>query len=101
MPAQVLLKKRGVNKLYKRLRDIGLRKITKNEKKKLWRRLGLSAPRPQEFDEVGLIYSANGMNVIVWTTVDEDTKVMAQSDSAWVLITKGDTLIFSAPRLQF
>lgn len=68
----------------------GFRELTSEEFTKAFERLGLKAPRPQESRETGFIFTANGLNVYVWTTYLNTEQRARNSDAGWVLIADGD-----------
>ncbi|MBU4351289.1 hypothetical protein KKH63_03100 [Patescibacteria group bacterium] len=76
----------------------GFRKVSSVEFKKDFQRLGLKAPSPREGREVGFVFTANGLDVNVWTTFLEEEGRARESDSGWVLIKDADdTRYFAHP----
>lgn len=58
----------------------------------------LVPPRPRNGREVGFIFEANNLEVVVWTTWLEAENQIRESDEGWILIRKGrQALYFSRP----
>jgi len=73
----------------------------KNLKKYSYRdfqRLDLKPPRKIVGREVGYFFEANGYKVKIWTTILEDQRKPRDkgTDVGWVLITKGDVVVYYA-----
>jgi hypothetical protein len=76
----------------------GFRKMRRTEFKSDYWRLALQAPSPREGRETGFVFSANGLDVVVWTTFLEREGCARDEDAGWVLIKDGDTVqYFSHP----
>lgn len=79
-------------------RKLHFRKIERVEFGYDMERLGLQAPRRREGREIGFSFWANGLTVIVWTTVLDPAGPAREEDSGWVLIKEGDRVrYFSHP----
>lgn len=68
----------------------GFRKISPVEFKKDFQRLELKAPSPREGREQGFSFSANGLEVVIWTTFLAKEGRARDRDAGWVLIKDGD-----------
>lgn len=84
--------------LDRKMLDIGYRKITKSDQRKLFARLGLIPPREVTGRETTYFYTNHGYTAIVHTTYLEKEKMWRQTneDSGWVLIREGDKAIYFA-----
>ena len=70
--------------------QMGFRQITRLEIKSDFERKGLVSLKPKKGREIGFIFSANGLDVRIWTTFLVDDLTPRPSDFGWVLITNGD-----------
>lgn len=93
MPKKVLPTAEAFQKFFGELEMRGFRRTTQGELASDFRRLALKAPSPREDREIGYTFSANGLTVVVWTTLLEEG-CMRDSDSGWVLIKMGDTVLY-------
>ena len=76
----------------------GFRKIGRTEFPKDYWRLALQAPSPRKGKETGYTFSANGLDVVVWTSFLEREGCAREKDAGWVLIKDGDVVqYFSRP----
>ena len=101
MPQQVLPSESDFKVFTKFMLGANYRQISREESSVSSRRLGLSAPRPIKGREVGFSFSANGLNVCVWTTFLEGESYARDNDSGWVVITEGDSpRYFSHPMMR-
>ncbi len=90
MPKKMLPSVADFEQFSRDMQKYGFRAITKPEFFKSFQRLGLRAPRRRLGREAGFIFSANGLNVYVWTTFLMAEQSARDEDAGWVLITKGD-----------
>lgn len=101
MPKKVLPDVDGIAWLTHNLRRRGFRSLTKQESKTVFARLELVPPSPREGRELGFIFSANRLDVIVWTSFVQKDGQAREKDSGWVLIRDGDRArYFARPRLR-
>jgi hypothetical protein len=76
----------------------GFRKMRRTEFPQDYWRLALKAPSDREGKETGFVFSANGLDVVVWTSFLEREGHARDEDAGWVLIKDGDTVqYFSHP----
>jgi len=98
VPIKVLPTKDDFLKFKHKIEELGFRQKSTVEFKKDFSRLGLEAPRKRKGREVGFLYFANGLKVIVWTTFLKYEREARDKDEGWILIVEGDTaLYFSHP----
>lgn len=98
MPAQVLPDGPTFGWLEHNLLRRGFRKRSRKEFRSDFRRLEPKPPSPRPGREAGFTFSANGYEVVVWTTFVESAQVARNRDAGWVLIKEGDeVLYFSRP----
>ena len=90
MPAKVLPSAEAFGKFREAMMGLGFRELLPIEFKKDWWRLRLVAPSPREGREVGFSYTANGLEVRVWTTFLASEGSAREKDEGWVLIKSGD-----------
>lgn len=100
MPAKVLPNTEAFTWLSHNLVRRGFRIISRREFKNDFRRLGLIAPSPREGREIGFIFSANGLDVVVWTTFLDEEERARDKDAGWVLIRDGDRARYFARPLN-
>ena len=76
----------------------GFRALSTPEFRSDYHRLMLEAPSPREGREVGFVFAANGLEVVVWTTFLKEEGRARFEDAGWVLIKEGDEArYFSRP----
>lgn len=98
MPIQVLPDAAAFGRFARALVRRGFRRITTSEFKQDFERLGLRAPSPRNGREVGFVFAANGLTVLVWTTCVVREREARERDAGWVLIKEGDAVkYFSHP----
>lgn len=68
------------------MRHMEFRQIGGLEFRKTFQRLGLRAPRPRSGRETGFVFTANQLEVCVWTTWIEKVQAIREIDAGWVLI---------------
>jgi len=90
MPAKQLPDIRSFHAFVEVLQRRGFRLINTHERRADFRRLDLRAPSPREGHEAGLVFSANGLEVIVWTTFVIREGRAREVDAGWVIIKDGD-----------
>ncbi|HEY4489869.1 MAG TPA: hypothetical protein VJC12_01270 [Candidatus Paceibacterota bacterium] len=96
MPRQVLPDAAGFSWLEKKFRQMGFRPLESSEVRKDIVRFAAVAPHPRRGREVGFIFSANGLDIVAWTTWLKEMQEARESDSGWVLIKEtGAPLYFS------
>lgn len=99
MPKKVLPDVNGIAWLSHNLCRRGFRPLTKEESKTVFARLELIPSSSREGRELGFIFSANGLDVIVWTSFVQRDGQAREQDSGWVLIRDGDRArYFARPR---
>jgi hypothetical protein len=74
----------------------GFRSISDWQFVENFHRLHLQAPRPRPGRETGFIFSANGLDVWVWTTWLRAQGKAREVDMGWVVIAKGDEALYFA-----
>lgn len=94
MPKQVLPNAESFASFRKSMLARGFREIYRDEFVKNFTRLELRAPSPRRGREVGFIFSANGYDVVVWTTYIEAEQMARKSDAGRVLIKDGDRVVY-------
>jgi hypothetical protein len=72
------------------------RKLGRREFQSDYWRLSLQAPSPRKGRETGFVFSANGYEVVVWTTFLEREGCAREQDAGWVLIKDGDVVLYFA-----
>jgi hypothetical protein len=98
MPAKKLPDKESFEAFRRALAKRGFRKRARAESRGDYVRLALRAPSPRKGRERGYVFSANGLDVVVWTTFLEEEECAREEDSGWVLIKEGDKVrYFSRP----
>ena len=101
MPKKILPDKSDFKHFCGDMKRYGFRIIGGIDFYKSFQRLGLSNFRGRFGREVGFTFSANGLNVFVWTTFLTVEDVARDEDSGWVLITNGDQVkYFSHPLMR-
>ena len=76
----------------------GFRRLSSVEIGRDFNRLRLEAPRPRKGREAGFSFTANGLEVLVWTTFLTYEGQARDEDAGWVLIKDGDDVrYFSHP----
>ncbi len=101
MPIKVLPDAEAFGWLNHNLLRRGFRAVSRVEFKKDYVRLGLQAPSPRRGREVGFIFSANGLDVKVWTTFVAEEGEAREKDAGWVVINDSDEArYFSHPVLR-
>lgn len=90
MPEQVLPTIKDYDIFANLLRRKGFRLLTRIEIAKEFRRLALQPPRRVYGREEGFVFSANGIDVYVWTTWLADEGRAREADSGWVLMKQDD-----------
>lgn len=68
----------------------GFRPLATDQFRSDYHRLMLQAPSPREGRETGFVFSANGLEVVVWTTFLKEEGRARDEDAGWVLIKDGD-----------
>lgn len=94
MPSQVLPTLENFTNFERELRKLGFRAISVFEFRKQFDRLGLKAPRPRMGREIGFTFFANGLTVVVWTTWLWRERMARKEDAGWILIAKGDSVLY-------
>ncbi len=74
----------------------GFRRLDEIESRHDFERLHPVPPLPREGREVGFLYNANGLTVVVWTTFVERLERAREQDAGWVLIKAGDAIQYSS-----
>lgn len=98
MPKQVLPTLDGFWSFRRALMDLEFRPISHVEFRKQFQRLDLRAPRPRLGRETGFVFSANNLDVVVWTTWLSREGKAREEDAGWVLIKERDAVhYFSHP----
>ena len=100
MPVQVLPTPAHFENFRAYLLKEGFREIGFCEVFKTFARLGLEAPRYHPGREVGFCFEANGWKVYIWTTFVISLQQARKEDTGWVLITKGDKILYSTHPLR-
>lgn len=100
MPEKILPKEREIQQLFMRLEDMKFDRIGSTSYLKNKERLEWEAPRQQEGLEISFSYYNNGLETVVHTSILKEGGLPAENDAAWVLIRKGDEVIFFSPRLH-
>ncbi|HUY62196.1 MAG TPA: hypothetical protein VMV50_00145 [Candidatus Paceibacterota bacterium] len=90
MPAKVLPSSEEFERSCRWFEARGFRRVSRQEFKKDFVRLGLKAPSPREGREAGFVFHANGLEVVVWTTFLPRENYARGQDAGWVLIKEGD-----------
>lgn len=97
MPKQILPTWEDFLFIRKTLINWGFRFIGTWEVIEKFKRLQVVLPkRKHEGPETGFSYTLNGYTVYVWTTFNVVTRTAKKKDSGWVLITKGDRVVYFA-----
>jgi len=97
MPKQLLPTLADFNFIRNDLFRRGFRFIGTWEVRKKFERLAITLPkRKREGPEAGFTYTLDGYTVYVWTTFNIFTVQAKKRDSGWVLITKGDRVVYFA-----
>jgi hypothetical protein len=98
MPTQMLPEERSFANFERSLVKREFRPFGKSEFSAAFPRLGLVAPSPREGREIGYSFTANGLEVVVWTTFVAKERAARSVDAGWVLIKDGDVVrYFSRP----
>lgn len=91
MPKQVLPNEKAFQYMNAKLKGWGFRNFTAFEVWSDLKRQNLVSPRPYPGREEGFTLSANGYEVVVWTTWIVKERQARKKDSGWVAIRKEDT----------
>ena len=98
MPMQVLPTVEGFHWLKEKLESWGFQMIPGFVFRRKFHELKLEAPRPRKSRETGFTFSANGLEVYVWTTWLAREEEARESDAGWIVITQnGQSLYYSHP----
>jgi hypothetical protein len=74
----------------------GFRPVSMVEFRKVFERLVIIPPTPRIGRELGFTFSANGLEVVVWTTFVPEAGKARDQDAGWILIKEGDQVKYFA-----
>ena len=98
MPVKVVPTEDEFRRFASEMTKMAFRSYQREEMQKQFSRLGLKAPRPASGRELGFIFSANDLDVFVWTTWLTQSRTIKECDAGWVLIEQeGRAVYFAHP----
>lgn len=101
MPIKVLPDQEAFAVFRHRLLARGFKELTKEEIKTMFRKINLEPPSFREGPETGLTFTANGLEVFVWTSYLANEKKSRDFDQGWILIIdKGRIRYSSYPMMR-
>ncbi len=76
--------------------SFGFVSISSKEIRQELRQSNRRPPRPRKGREVGFVFGENELKVYVWTTWLEAESEAREEDAGWVLIVKGEKILYSS-----